>query len=509
LLAKVYSATLDGLDAAEVTVEVDTTPGLRQFLLVGLPGTEVKEARDRVTRAVRNACYQWPKARITANLAPADMKKEGALLDLPIALGVLAASGSVRGDKLDDYTVVGELGLDGAVRRVAGVLATSLAARKSKKMGVIVPTENVREAAIVQEIDVIGVRTLSEAVAFLNGELDVHPAHVDVDELFRRATGAGEDYEDVRGQELAKRAMTIAAAGGHNVIMIGPPGAGKSMIARRLPSILPPLTIEEALETSRIYSRVGKLTSDNPLIVERPFRAPHHTASSIALIGGTTDPRPGEVSMAHNGVLFLDELPEFARSTLETLRQPLEDGYVTITRAKRVARYPTRFMLVATLNPCPCGHYGDATQECHCTPRQIQSYMSKISGPLLDRIDIHLEGAAVRPAALRGQKSGRSSAEMRADVITARAMQAGRFREGVRFNSSMAGKDLKTFCPLDAESEKLLTAAMEQMGLSARAHDKIIKVARTIADLDQSETIQGQHLAEAIQYRSLDRSYWA
>jgi len=509
LLARVSTATLDVLDALDVTVEVDTTAGLHQFLLVGLPGVEVKEARDRIQRAIRNSGYQWPARKITVNLAPADVKKEGALLDLPIALGVLAATGTVKSGALSACTVVGELGLDGAVRPVPGILPVALAARKRDGRTLIVPHANTREAAIVSDVDVIGVRFLADAVSFLNGDLQIEPTRVDMEELFASRERYAEDFGEVRGQELAKRALTIAAAGAHNLIMIGPPGGGKTMLARRLPSILPPLTLDEALQTSQVYSRLGQLTSDCPLIVHRPFRTPHHTASDIALIGGGSDSHPGEVSLAHNGVLFLDELPEFSRRTLETLRQPLEDGFVIISRARRIARFPTRIMLVAALNPCPCGHFGDPTKECHCTPHRIQSYLSKISGPLLDRIDLHLEVASVRARALRGDAPGADSARMRQDVVKARQIQQSRFGSPLRTNATMSRGELKKHCPLDGASESLLTRAMDELALSARAHDKVLKVARTIADIDGDEQLQPHHLAEAIQYRSLDRSYWA
>ena len=497
------------MDALDVTVEVDSAAGLHQVLLVGLPGVEVKEARDRIQRAVRNSGYQWPPRKITVNLAPADVKKEGALLDLPIALGVLAASGTVNPGSLAGCTVVGELGLDGAVRHVPGILPVALGARKRHGGTLIVPHANTREAAIVSDVDVIGVRCLTDAVSFLNGQLQIPPTRVDLEELLAPRERYPEDFADVKGQELAKRALTIAAAGAHNLIMIGPPGGGKTMLARRLPSILPPLTLEEALQTSQVYSRIGELTSDCPLVVHRPFRTPHHTASDIALIGGGSDPRPGEVSLAHNGVLFLDELAEFSRRTLETLRQPLEDGYVIISRARRIARFPTRIMLVAALNPCPCGHFGDPGKECHCTPHRIQSYLSKISGPLLDRIDLHLEVASVRGRDLRTDAPGADSATMRKDVVSARQIQQRRFRSHLKTNSGMSRSDVREYCALDSASESLLTRAMDELALSARAHDKVLKVARTIADIDRNERIQPHHLAEAIQYRSLDRNYWA
>lgn len=511
MLARVVSCATFGIEGYLVDVEVDLSGGLPAFTTVGLPDNAVKESKDRVCAAVKNAGFRFPMKRITVNLAPADIKKEGSSFDLPIAVGILAASGAVRGDALGRYAILGELSLDGSLRPIKGAISVSLAARAGRLGGLIVPKVNAREAALVDGIQVFGFDNLIEVVAFLAGEADIAPVTVDRDKIFEAASQYAFDFGEVKGQYHAKRALEIAAAGGHNILMIGPPGTGKTMLARRLVTILPKLTQTEALEATKIHSVAGTLPAGESIVGTRPFRAPHHTISDAGIIGGGHVPKPGEVSLAHNGVLFLDELPEFHKNVLEVLRQPLEDGSVTIGRAKVTLTYPARFMLAAAMNPCPCGYFTDPYHECRCTPQQIQHYRAKISGPLLDRIDIHIEVPALKYDELKSAQHGESSAAIRDRVNKAREVQLQRFREHKRqiyCNAHMETKDIRALCIVDDEAQGLLKAAIEKFGLSARAYDKILKVGRTIADLDRSDGLQVQHIAEAIQYRSLDKDVW-
>lgn len=508
MLAKINSNAVIGVDGLPVKVEVDIAYGLPSFSTVGLPEGAVRESRERVKAAIKNSGYDFPNRRITVNLAPADVKKEGTGYDLPIALGILAASETLRSDIINEYGVIGELSLDGGVRPAKGILPMAIAARNEGMTGIVVPVDNAGEAAIVAGIKVIGVTTLYEAVEFLAGRSGIEPTIVDLNGIFRNNTPYDFDFNEVKGQEHVKRALEIAAAGGHNIMMKGPPGSGKTMLARRLPTILPDLTFEEALETTKIYSVMGLLPSDKPMLTSRPFRAPHHTISDAGLIGGGQIPKPGEVSLSHNGVLFLDESAEFKKHVLEVLRQPVEDGRVTISRAASSLSFPARFILVVALNPCPCGFLGDVKNNCTCTPIQVQRYESKLSGPLQDRIDLHLEVPALHFKEMSGTPTGESSAHIKNRVEAARKLQKKRYKNRKSFycNGQMKPNDLKKYCCLDEQSRKLLEGAVEQLGLSARSYHKILKIARTIADLDRNESIKTSHIAEAVQYRRLDRN---
>ncbi len=512
MLAKLRTFTIQGIDAVPVDVEVDVSAGASpKVVLVGLPEAAVREATHRVERALVNSGFVRPYDRVVINLAPAELPKQAATFDLPIALGLLAGSGQIESDKFDDYAVAGEVLLEGITRPARGALSIAMAAaRQDDLQGLVIPTSSAAEAAVVEGIDIIPVGSLTEAVSFFTGELDIQPFPTRLNELMQSESQYDVDFGDVRGQESAKRAITVAAAGGHNLLMIGPPGSGKTMLAKRVPSVLPQLEAAESIETTRVYSAMGLLQPGQPLMARRPFRSPHHTISNAGLVGGGSPPAPGEISLAHNGVLFLDELPEFDRRTLEVLRQPLEDGVVTISRALAATTFPSDFMLIAALNPCPCGFRNDPRRTCNCSIPQIERYMSKISGPLLDRIDLHIEVPAVPYTQLAGSATGTTSRSMAESAAEARTIQTQRFQSvrTTRHNAQMTSPQLRQFCRLNSPSQTLLKSSVEELGLSARAHDKVLRVARTIADLDKSASIESEHLSEAINYRMLDRQLW-
>lgn len=511
MLVKLFGAAVQGIGATLVTIEVNCSRGIR-FMLVGLPDASVKESHERVVSAIEVNGLKFPRKQIVINMSPADIRKEGSAYDLPLAIGILAASGTVSADKLDRYLIMGELSLDGSILPLRGALPMALMAKENGLKGCLVPEENAMEAAVVDGLDVFGVKNIREVLDFLNGTKEIAPKKVDIQKMLEGEREMyGPDFSDVKGQEDVKRAFEVAAAGGHNLILIGPPGSGKSMMARRMPSILPPLSLEEALETTMIHSVAGKTDRNRPLMATRPFRAPHHTISDVAMVGGGAIPQPGEISLAHNGVLFLDELPEFNRSVLEVLRQPLENRGITISRAKFTVDYPAGFMLVAAMNPCPCGYYNHPDKECVCSPGAVQKYLNRVSGPLLDRIDIQIEIVPVPFQKISDTATAEKSEVIRQRVVKARIVQMDRFRDekGIYCNAQMDGRLLRRYAQPDRQGMKLLQDAMNRLALSARAYDRILKVARTIADLEGSEKVLPPHLAEAIHYRSLDRKNWA
>lgn len=511
MLVKVFGAAVQGIDAIVITIEVNCSKGIK-FMLVGLPDASVKESHERIISALQINGYKFPRQQVIINMAPADIRKEGSAYDLPLAIGIMAAVGDVKSDRLDKYIIMGELSLDGSILPIKGVLPIAIKARELGYEGIILPKKNGKEAAIVNNLKVYAADNIKDVVEFINGNKDMKPVEVDTRAEFYKSQQNFElDFADVKGQESVKRALEVAAAGGHNVIMVGPPGAGKSMMAKRLPSILPPFTLHEALETTKIHSVAGKMGGDTSLMCQRPFRSPHHTISDVALVGGGAYPQPGEISLAHNGVLFLDELPEFSRGVLEVMRQPLEDRMITISRSKFTVEYPASFMLVSSMNPCPCGYYNHPTKECVCPPGSVQKYLNKISGPLLDRIDIQIEIVPVPFEKISDRAMGELSKDIRERVIRAREKQATRFEdiEGVYCNAQMSPKMLVKYAMPDDEGLSLLKRAMDRFNLSARAYDRILKVARTIADMDDSDNILSRHLAEAINYRNLDRESWA